>query len=244
MQNIVVFTDQPLTAHGISSVVESVNDIEITAFCDNPTSLANLPDAHSADILLLDMAPALTLASLMHLREAIPSSRIVLRQSATATIEFLIQAVDIGVRGILPNKVSAETLLECLRRVGQGELWYDPCVTARVLNAPRVRVTPRESQLVTLVAQGLRNKEIAYRLSISEGTVKVYLSKLFTKLGVEDRYQLALHGLKNLGTVDAPTAEGSLQNQYPKSFGFYKMPVNPEGYIAPRRTPVPGTVAA
>jgi DNA-binding NarL/FixJ family response regulator len=180
----------------------------------------------------------------MQLREAIPSSRIVLRQSATAAIEFIIQAFDIGVRGILPNKVSAEALLECLYRVGQGELWYDPNLTARVLNAVRIKVSPRESQLVALVAQGLRNKEIAYRLSISEGTVKVYLSKLFGKLGVEDRYQLALHGLKNLGTVDAPAAEGPLKHQYPKSFCFDKMPANCDGHIAPRRTPVRGPVAA
>lgn len=193
---------------------------------------------------MLDMAPELTLASLIQLRQAMPGAHIVLRQSAMAAIEFIIQAFDLGVRGVLPERVSADALLECLHRVGQGELWYDPTLTTRVLNAGRIKVSPRESQLVALVAEGLRNKEIAYRLSISEGTVKVYLSKLFAKLGVDDRYQLALHGLKNLGTVDAATTNGLLQRQSPKSFCFEKKPVTSEAHIAPGPIHVRGPVAA
>ncbi len=234
MRNIVVCTDEPLTACGLLSVVKGTPDMEITASCDDPAALANLPDAQRADVLLLDMAPALTLATLTQLREAIPRAQIVLRQSATASIEFVIQAFDLGVRGVIPYKVSPETLLQCLRQVCQGELWYDPSLATRVLNAVRVRVSPRESQLVALVAQGLRNKEIAYRLSISEGTVKVYLSKLFTKLGVEDRYQLALHGLKNLGTVDASSTETPLLNRRPVSFCVDKTSKHSEQPTAPR----------
>ena len=98
----------------------------------------------------------------------------------------------------------------------------------------RVKVSPRESQLVALVAQGLRNKEIAYRLSISEGTVKVYLSKLFTKLGVEDRYQLALHGLKNLGTIDASSTDTPLLNRRPVSFCVDKTSRHSEEHNAPK----------
>ncbi len=234
MRQIVVFTDEPLTACGLLSVVKGAPDIEITALCNDPSALASLPEAQSADVLLLDMAPALTLATLTQLRESIPRAQIVLRQSATAAIEFVIQAFDIGVRGVVPNKVSPETLLQCLHQVGQGELWYDPSLATRVLNAARVKVSPRESQLVALVAQGLRNKEIAYRLSISEGTVKVYLSKLFTKLGVDDRYQLALHGLKNLGTIDAATTETPLLNRRPVSFCADKASKNSEEHRAPK----------
>jgi DNA-binding CsgD family transcriptional regulator len=66
------------------------------------------------------------------------------------------------------------------------------------MTARRYSLTRREGQLVTLLAQGLKNKEIATSLNISEGTVKVYLSRLFQKLGVKDRFELALYGLKNL----------------------------------------------
>ena len=66
------------------------------------------------------------------------------------------------------------------------------------MSARRYSLTRREGQLVSLLSQGLKNKEIATALTISEGTVKVYLSRLFQKLGVKDRFELALYGLKNL----------------------------------------------
>ena len=68
-------------------------------------------------------------------------------------------------------------------------------------------LTQREGQLVSLLSQGLKNKEIATTLMISEGTVKVYLSRLFQKVGVKDRFELALFGLKNLTTGQLPVGE-------------------------------------
>jgi DNA-binding CsgD family transcriptional regulator len=70
-----------------------------------------------------------------------------------------------------------------------------------------VSLTQREGQLVTLLSQGLKNKEIATTLMISEGTVKVYLSRLFQKVGVKDRFELALFGLKNLTSGHASGAD-------------------------------------
>ena len=84
------------------------------------------------------------------------------------------------------------------RKVQAGELWFEKALTDSFLSAKRIALTRREGQLVTLLAQGLKNKEIASMLLISEGTVKVYLSRLFQKLGVKDRFELALYGLKNL----------------------------------------------
>jgi DNA-binding CsgD family transcriptional regulator len=82
--------------------------------------------------------------------------------------------------------------------VNAGELWFEKTLTDSIMGARRYALTRREGQLVTLLSQGLKNKEIAVALNISEGTVKVYLSKLFQKLGVKDRLELALYGLKNL----------------------------------------------
>jgi DNA-binding CsgD family transcriptional regulator len=67
-----------------------------------------------------------------------------------------------------------------------------------VLSQQQVALTPRQGQIVALVAQGLKNKEIAFSLGITEGTVKVYLYKLFKKLGINDRLDMALYGRKNL----------------------------------------------
>ena len=83
-------------------------------------------------------------------------------------------------------------------RVNEGELWFEKALTDSIMTAHSYSLTRREGQLVALLSQGLKNKEIAYQLSISEGTVKVYMSRLFQKLGVKDRFELALYGLKNL----------------------------------------------
>ncbi len=98
-----------------------------------------------------------------------------------------------------------ESLLHCLERVAQGELWFEKALTDSLMTAQRYSLTRREGQLVALLSQGLKNKEIAYQLSISEGTVKVYMSRLFQKLGVNDRFELALFGLRNLAPSSAVT---------------------------------------
>ena len=97
--------------------------------------------------------------------------------------------------------------MKCLQKVQAGELWFEKALTDSFLCARRVALTQREGQLVSLLSQGLKNKEIATTLMISEGTVKVYLSRLFQKVGVKDRFELALFGLKNLTTGQLPVGE-------------------------------------
>jgi DNA-binding NarL/FixJ family response regulator len=97
--------------------------------------------------------------------------------------------------------------VKCLRKVAAGELWIEKNLSDQILSARRVLLSPRERQLATLLAQGLKNKEIAYALGITEGTVKVYLSRLFQKAGVADRFELALFALKNLGSTPSAGAK-------------------------------------
>ena len=106
----------------------------------------------------------------------------------------------LGVRGILRKTLPSELLIKCLQRVNEGEFWFEKALTDSFLSAKRIALTKREGQLVSLLSQGLKNKEIASMLLISEGTVKVYLSRLFQKVGVKDRFEFALYGLKNLTT--------------------------------------------
>ena len=113
-------------------------------------------------------------------------------------------------RKTLPAYVQAD----CLQRVHQGELWFEQALTESCQAAKRVVLSKRQSQLITLLSQGMKNKEIAYTLQITEGTVKVYLSHLFKKVGVKDRLELMLFGLKNLTAGHSPLSgkPGSLNN--------------------------------
>ena len=76
--------------------------------------------------------------------------------------------------------------------------WLEQTLSTALLNTDRVTLSRRQSQLLALLVQGLKNKEIAAQLGISEGTVKCYLTKLFEKVGAKDRFELALFGLRNL----------------------------------------------
>ena len=131
-----------------------------------------------------------------------------------SSTEFASQAIGLGVRGILRKNLPVELLVKCLLKVAAGEFWVEKALSDRLLSTRQVVLTPRERQIAGLVMQGLKNKEIAFSLGITEGTVKVYLSRLFQKVGVKDRFELALFAMEHLsirqgGTTGSITAARS-----------------------------------
>jgi DNA-binding NarL/FixJ family response regulator len=116
--------------------------------------------------------------------------------------EEAVQAVQLGAKGIVLKDSQPESLLECVRRVHRGEQWIDRDTLDRAVGTvyrreatnakPTAPLTPREIEIVRMVAQGLRNRVIAERLSISEGTVKVHLHNIYEKFNVDGRLELVL----------------------------------------------------
>ncbi len=207
MARALLLTDEPILAAGFTSVLANASGFENSAVCAAPSQLADAVQAHGPDVLLIDLTPEITFGVLTQLRRDFPQCRLVLWVRSIST-ELAYQAMEMGVRGVLRKTLAPDLLTKCLRKVAEGELWFDKNLTASFLSAKMVSLTKRESQLVGLLSQGLKNKEIAGALSISEGTVKVYLSRLFQKVGVKDRFELALYGLRNLQQVgaEAPSA--------------------------------------
>src|SRR5262249_39166886 len=91
-----------------------------------------------------------------------------------------------------------ERVISALQQVAEGKMFFEQSLVSDFLEARTVDLTPRESQLVPLVAKGLKNREIALALELSESTVRIYLSALFRKLGVRDRHELAIYAMKTL----------------------------------------------
>jgi DNA-binding NarL/FixJ family response regulator len=109
-----------------------------------------------------------------------------------------------GARGIVRKTADLSSLLSCLRTVASGRSWMEDCVfrdSARQSGYPRSELTAREHQVLELVEQGFKNKEIAMELGIRPGTVKIHLKHIFEKTGVRGRYGLAINGLKDKGIV-------------------------------------------
>ncbi len=215
MARVLLLTDEPVLAAGFTSLLSTTPGLENVAVCTSPAELAAAVLSHRPEVLLIDLTPDVTFGILTQLRREYPSARLVLWVRSIST-ELAYQAMEMGVRGVLRKTLSPELLVKCLNKVSEGELWFDKTLTASFLSAKMVTLTKRESQLVGLLSQGLKNKEIASTLAISEGTVKVYLSRLFQKVGVKDRFELALYGLRNLQNVGAdPAAAESAAHKRP-----------------------------
>jgi len=197
MARVALFTDEPVLAAGLTATLAAAPGLELVSVAGDPARLPGCLDEVRPDILVIDLTPEISFGLLSQLHRQAPECRLVL-WTRTISMELAYQVMDLGVRGILKKTLPPELVVKCLTKVAEGELWFDKSLTASFLTARTVSLTNRESQLVTLLAQGLKNKEIAAALSISEGTVKVYLSRLFQKVGVKDRFELALYGLRNL----------------------------------------------
>src|SRR5271165_5151881 len=214
MANVLLCSDEPILAEGLSRILAGSETLNLISYCPGIEGLRSQMELHQPDLLLVDLTAGVTFGVLSGLHEVASHAKIVLWVHAIST-ELALQAMSLGVRGILRKTLPTDTLLRCLTRVNEGELWFEKSLTDSIMSARRYSLTRREGQLVSLLSQGMKNKEIATALNISEGTVKVYLSRLFQKLGVKDRFELALYGLKNLaasaGSMDA-IAAGSRPN--------------------------------
>lgn len=212
MPRIVLYSDQPILAMGLESVLCQAPGFELAGICPSVAVLMERLAEGDVDLALLDLTPEITFGALSDLRRVINGCKLVLWVNTIST-ELAFQAMGLGVRGILRKTLPTELQIKCLQKVHAGELWFEKALTDSFLSARRVALTQREGQLVNLLAQGLKNKEIATTLMISEGTVKVYLSRLFQKVGVKDRFELALFGLKNLTTGQGQVPEKAAGNE-------------------------------
>jgi len=176
-----------------------------------PDSLSLLPGSHVADpdrwieetrkqnpdILLVDVQTFVPYGLLSELQEAMPRLAVVLWVNRVYA-QMAKHAIDLGVRGVLTKESDLALVVRCLERVAAGELWFERKLTDQLLGQASLRLSQREMQLLTLVTQGLSNKEIAHVLELTEGTVKQYFTRLFRKCGVSDRLELVFYGMRNL----------------------------------------------
>ena len=187
------FTDEPLLAVGAVSVLSTVDSFEVLSTPAKASELVPALKHERPDVLLLDFNSGMTLALVSSLRQAAPECRIALWARAIGD-EIAQQAREAGVAGIVSRTCTNRELIEQLLRIASGD---DMLERPAAAGSTKVQLTRRESQVVALLAQGLRNKEIGACLGITEGTIKSYLVHLFRKVGARDRFELAILGLKN-----------------------------------------------
>jgi DNA-binding NarL/FixJ family response regulator len=200
--SILFWTQQPFVSRGLADVLRNRPEYRLVDCCENLPAAVACIEAEQPTLVLVYLTSRISLSEVRALRSAGERVQIVLWGEGL-TGEFAFQAMQLGVRGILASDLSIDGLLAALDNVHRGVLCFERELMDSVLAQTRVSLTRRQGQIVSLVAQGFKNKEIANAMGITEGTVKVYLYRLFRKLGMNDRLDMALYGLKNLFVMQA-----------------------------------------
>lgn len=198
---LVIADDHPLILKGIESLLASEPGCEIVAGCADGREALEAVRRHQPDILILDSRMP-NLDGLGVIRALLcekPATRVVLHAESSDE-EMIREAVRLGVPGIVLKEMPPGALLQCIRKVHGGEQWLERRATSHVLmdllrKKAAARdiaglLTPRERQVLDLLCRGLRNKQIATDLSISEPTVKAHLKHISEKLRVKGRLAL------------------------------------------------------
>lgn len=204
--DILLFTEPPILAGGFSSILGRLPGFRLCGISNKVETLYDDLHVFRPRLLVAETTPGLTLEVLQGLRLRSESTDIVLWVDGVSP-EFVSQAIGLGIKGVLRRNAALDLYERCLRSAAAGDLWMEQDLSCALLSARKVSLAPRQRTLMAYVAQGYRNKEIAWKMGITEGTVKVYLSHLFDRLGVSDRYELALLALKNLGADQSRAAE-------------------------------------
>lgn len=188
---VLLVSDQPVLLGGFQEVLECRG---FDVMVGDPVSLPSEKGAATPDLVLLDLTAGLTFGNLTEVSGHLPGCPVVLWAEAMP-LDTVFRALEFGVRGIVERSSSAEHLADSLRRVAGGEMQIGFAATREAAPARRrVTLTPREREIVILLRRGLRNKQIASEMGITEGTVKIYLFRLFHKLDVRNRFELARCG--------------------------------------------------
>jgi DNA-binding NarL/FixJ family response regulator len=212
-KTVLICDTQPVTAEGVKTLLEESPDLKFVGATDSLARAMERLRQNAPDLLLLDKAFGIqaVLDWLQELRPAgnssdAPPTAVVVWGVSITEAEAL-RFLQAGARGILRKTTAVPSVISCLRTVAAGRSWMEDCVfrdSARSERYPRSELTVREQQVLELVEQGFKNKEIAQELGIRPGTVKIHLKHIFEKTGVRGRYGLALSGLKERGLVSMP----------------------------------------
>lgn len=208
---IMIVDDHAVIRAGLRMLIEQDKSMTVVAMTGSRTETLETAEKERPDIIVLDilLGDDDGLSFLPELCRISPNSR-VLVLTGVQTPDSHRTAIRRGAMGIVLKQQAADQLLKAIHKVHQGEVWIDRLMVGSVLDEMRTEkrvenpetakvsaLTPREREVIGLVSEGLRNKQIGERLFISETTVTHHLSSIYSKLGVGDRLELVIYAFAN-----------------------------------------------
>jgi len=209
---ILLADDHPIVRDGLKKLLQLEEDFEVVGEAGDGREVLEKCHELDPDVLLLDLRmPNLDgLSALQALQQTNKRTRVIILTASEDKNEF-VQAMKLGCSGIVLKQTAPDLIVKSIRKVNSGEIWLDSLTTAAVMRQfstglesagggggkgrERSPLSAREREIVALVAQGYKNKEMAEKMFISEQTVKNHLHNIFDKLGVSDRLELAIYAI-------------------------------------------------
>jgi DNA-binding NarL/FixJ family response regulator len=206
---VILADTQAIFRAGLRKIFALEDDIRVVGQAETLPQTQSAVTKFSADVLIFESALAPNpVEAVSELLRQVPQLKIVVVTPASDE-QLTLDLFRRGAHGIVSREVEPEVLVDCLRKVAGGEPWLENQAVHWVMEAfrghnlrpsgarPKVQLTPKETLIVSCVTQGMKNKEIAIRVGTTEQVVKNYLRKVYDKLGVADRLELALYCLSH-----------------------------------------------
>src|SRR6202451_1164557 len=206
---VIVADTQAIFRAGLRKVFALEDDIRVVGQAETLAQTQSAGKKFSSDVVIVEAAlaqnPVEAVADLLRQNPQVQIVVVTPVSDEETTLELFRR----GAHGIVSREVEPELLVDCLRKVAGGQTWLDEQGIRWVMEAyrnqntrpagarPKVQLTPKETLIVSCVTQGMKNKEIALRVGTTEQVVKNYLRKVYDKLGVADRLELALYCLNH-----------------------------------------------
>jgi DNA-binding NarL/FixJ family response regulator len=212
MNRLILADNQAIFRAGAARVLALEDDMRIVAQCEDFARMTSALDGHRGSILLFSSSMQLDIKAVVARAQAAGTHTILIAENGSEIHEDFTSILD----GVVFRNVPGPDLIECIRRVGHGQrsvqhsnvtsILAQDTVGARV----RDRLTPKEIQIVALIVQGCKNKQIATQLGTKEQVIKNYLRSIYDKTGVSDRLELALFTIHHRVLAEAAARAGDL----------------------------------
>jgi DNA-binding NarL/FixJ family response regulator len=212
MIHVILADNQAIFRAGAARVLALEDNVSIVAQCDDAAHLKNALNAHTGAILLGSASLQADASGLIACARRAGSRVILVAENGAEVADALARSLD----GIVFRNVSGPELIDCVRRVAAGQrcMQHSNVTSIQAQDAVGVRVrdrlTPKEIQIVALITQGCKNKQIAMQLNTKEQVIKNYLRSIYDKTGVSDRLELALFTIHHRVLAEAAARAGGL----------------------------------
>ena len=195
--SVVVADDHPVVLEGVVGVLRMHRDLNIVAVCSEGLGATKAIHEFRPDVAVLDVAmPGMNGIDILSTIAAHGYETKVIFLTAGVSDKQLLTAIAQGARGLVLKDVAADNIVKCVRDVAAGQKWIPTNIVEAALEREESRhdlvekLTLRERQITSLIAEGLSNKEIGRQLNLTEGTVKIHLHNIYSKLEVANRTAL------------------------------------------------------